>query len=73
MIVTAFYRHERRLEKGHKTVLDAYGAEGPEEFFAVAIEAFFEKPSALQDDEPELYEQLSMLLKLDPVRWSKNV
>jgi len=73
VIVTAFYRHERRLEKGRKTVLDAYGAEGPEEFFAVAIEAFFEKPSALRDDEPELYEQLSMLLKLDPVRWSKNV
>jgi len=69
VIVDAFQRHTARLEQGRRTVLDAYGATGPEEFFAVAIEAFLEKPRALKEDEPALYDQLSQLLRLDPVAW----
>jgi Mlc titration factor MtfA (ptsG expression regulator) len=36
------------------------------EFFAVATEAFFEKPAALRRDQPELYRLLVDFYKLDP-------
>lgn len=49
----------RNVESGQKTVLNAYGAIGPEEFFAVAAEAFFEKPAALKDEDPAVYQQLA--------------
>jgi len=68
-IVDAFERHLWQVQAGRRTVIDAYGAEGPEEFFAVSIELFFERPEALQAEEPELYAQLVALLGLDPVRW----
>jgi Mlc titration factor MtfA (ptsG expression regulator) len=46
-------------EKGHATVLDEYGAENAGEFFAVATEAFFEKPRQLRLRHERLYELLS--------------
>ena len=51
------------------TVLDDYGAGKPEEFFAVAVEVFFERPLDLKNQEPAVYEQLSALFRLDPVMW----
>jgi Mlc titration factor MtfA (ptsG expression regulator) len=45
--------------RGGKTVLDKYGATNEAEFFAVATEAFFEKPTLLQARHPELYEELA--------------
>ena len=42
-----------------KTVLREYGATNEAEFFAVASEAFFEKPTTLRRKAPELYEQLA--------------
>ncbi len=65
----SYKRHIKKVEAGHKTLLDAYGATLPEEFFAVAVEAFFEKPAALQKEEPEVYAQIKDLLQLDPVVW----
>ncbi|MEO5721425.1 MAG: zinc-dependent peptidase [Chthoniobacterales bacterium] len=35
-------------ETGIATLLDGYGATNPAEFFAVATEAFFERPHALR-------------------------
>lgn len=58
-------------EKGKKDVLQAYGATNPAEFFAVATEAFFEKPKQLQKKHPELYEQLKDFFHLDPLEWRK--
>lgn len=66
----AYKVHVRRVESGHKTLLDAYGAEGPEEFFAVAVEVFFEKPTALRREEQAVYEQLAELFRLEPVTWA---
>lgn len=66
---TAYEAHVHNVEAGHKTVLDAYGAEGPEEFFAVAVEAFFEKPAILKHKEPAIYEQLALLFRLKPETW----
>ena len=51
---------------GRATVLDAYGATNPAEFFAVATECFFEKSRTLRDRHPALYEVLSDYYHQDP-------
>ncbi|WP_050602140.1 zinc-dependent peptidase [Ruegeria sp. 6PALISEP08] len=67
--LTAYDAHVQAVEMGRPTVIDPYGAEGHEEFFAVSVEVFFERPKALRTSDPEVYEQLSKLFHLDPVRW----
>lgn len=57
------------VQRGSKTVMDAYGATSPEEFFAVATETFFEKPRQLKKKHPELYSQLQNFYQLDPATW----
>src|SRR5712692_6081390 len=42
-------------ETGISTLLDTYGATNPAEFFAVATEAFFERPIMLRAQHPRLY------------------
>lgn len=66
---TAYQSHVQHVQAGEKAVFDAYGAEGHEEFFAVAVEVFFEKPKVLKHREPAVYEQLSMFFQLDPATW----
>ncbi len=56
----------RDLEQHRRTILDEYAATNPAEFFAVATEAFFEKPAALRRRHPELYEQLKGFYQQDP-------
>ena len=53
----------------HRSVLDPYGATNPAEFFAVATEAFFEKPCQLLKHHPRLYEEFKNYYKLDPAQW----
>jgi Mlc titration factor MtfA (ptsG expression regulator) len=69
VFLASYERHLKNVESGRKTVLDAYGATNHQEFFAVAIEVFFEKPERLQAEEPDFYAQLSELLQLDPISW----
>ncbi len=69
VFIAAFDRHVENVERGRRTVLDAYGATSHVEFFAVAVEVFFEKPGQLKREEPHVYEQLSQLMRLDPVGW----
>ena len=69
VFLTAYDAHVQAVEHGQHTVIDPYGATGHEEFFAVSVEVFFEKPQALKRDVPEVYEQLSKLFHLDPVNW----
>jgi Mlc titration factor MtfA (ptsG expression regulator) len=45
--------------------LRAYGATNEAEFFAVATEAFFERPRALADEHTDLYAVLARFYKLD--------
>ena len=54
------------IARDRKTALRAYGATDPAEFFAVATEAFFEKPRALRRRHPSLYEQLRGFYRQDP-------
>ncbi|MBU1700417.1 MAG: zinc-dependent peptidase [Candidatus Eisenbacteria bacterium] len=66
----AFTELRDEIAKGHQTVLDAYGATNPAEFFAVATECFFEKPQALQKRHPELYDQLQTFYHQDPATYN---
>ena len=54
----------QRLRSGESD-LDAYGATDPAEFFAVATEAFFERPRQLREKHPDLYQRLSQFHRLD--------
>jgi hypothetical protein len=61
--------HFDRLGEGRRPerkVLRDYGATNPAEFFAVATEAFFEKPSQMRRHTPELYDRLVAFYGLDP-------
>ena len=63
---------EQRVRTGDNHVLDDYGLESPEEFFAVATESFFEKPKAMKDRLPDLYEQLKRFYCVDPANWRQT-
>ena len=52
-----------RVEAGEETLIDPYGAEAPEEFFAVAVEAFFVAPVEMKKEQPALYRLLSDFFK----------
>jgi len=52
--------------EAHKSVLRSYGATNEAEFFAVATEAFFERPTRLRDRHPELYAMLVDTYGQDP-------
>jgi MtfA peptidase len=56
-------------DEGKRTIIDEYGATNPAEFFAVATEAFFERPRALQKRHPALYEELKRFYRQDPLSW----
>jgi hypothetical protein len=58
-----------RLRREPSEVIDAYGASDPAEFFAVATEAFFERPQALATDAPAVYRELAQLYRLHPLAW----
>ncbi|MCL4215792.1 MAG: zinc-dependent peptidase [Candidatus Hydrogenedentes bacterium] len=62
----AYDRHVRAVERGRDTVIDPYGADAPEEFFAVCVEAFFEIPRDLQRHEPVVYSLLQRYFHQDP-------
>jgi len=57
---------------GIPTLLDSYGATNPAEFFAVATEAFFERPVALRRNRPQLYDQLQRYYLQDPSAYSSE-
>ena len=58
------------VKDGSRTVIDAYGAGNPAEFFAVATECFFEKPKQLCKKHLELYAALEQFYKQNPAAWA---
>ena len=62
----------RASDEGRPSVLDDYGAENPAEFFAVATEAFFERPIALRAKHVALYEELRAFYQQDPASWDSR-
>jgi hypothetical protein len=59
-------------EAGIPTLLSTYGASNPAEFFAVATEAFFERPLALRRYHPRLYQELQRFYRQDPALYSSE-
>ncbi|MBL8276632.1 MAG: zinc-dependent peptidase [Pelomonas sp.] len=55
-----------RVDAGEPTLIDPYGAEAVEEFFAVAVEAFFVAPAAMRSEEPAMYALLAGFFRQDP-------
>ncbi|MEO7338483.1 MAG: M90 family metallopeptidase [Caldimonas sp.] len=58
-LAVEFERFVCRVDAGEDTLLDPYGAEAIEEFFAVAAEAFFVAPDDVRAEEPLTYDLLS--------------
>lgn len=65
-IDTEFERFCRAVELGQDTLLDPYGAEGVDEFFAVAVEAFFVSAVAMRAAHPTLYALFAGYFAQDP-------
>lgn len=61
-----FDRFSERVACGYDTAVDPYGAQSPDEFFAVATEAFFITPRALKEEQPALYRLFSSYFRQDP-------
>ena len=55
-----------RVDAEEETLLDPYAAEAPEEFFAVAAEAFFVAPVEFRIEHSALYELLRGYFQQDP-------
>lgn len=68
-MLDAYHGHVERVQSGHHSLIDPYGATNHQEFFAEAVVTFFEKPRAMQREEPALYAQLAELFALDPAEW----
>jgi Mlc titration factor MtfA (ptsG expression regulator) len=63
---TAFEQLAAQVEVQADTLLDPYGASGPEEFFAVASESFFVNAAAMKKEHPDVYGMLSRFYRQDP-------
>jgi len=63
----AYQRLRDDIEAGRPHVLDSYAATNEAEFFAVAVETFFERPRRLQREEPGLYDTLRAYFRQDPL------
>lgn len=61
-----FENLKEKTEAGRRSLIDAYGATNPAEFFAVATEHFFEQPRQMKERKPELYAQLVAYYRQDP-------
>ncbi|PWT77837.1 MAG: hypothetical protein C5B59_02985 [Bacteroidetes bacterium] len=56
-----------RMRAGETTLLDKYAVSSFEEFWAVSIETFFERPFPFREQLPEVYFGLCNLLNQDPL------
>jgi Mlc titration factor MtfA (ptsG expression regulator) len=73
MVLQATYRRFcRRVDTGRQTLLDPYAASGPDEFFAVASEAFFVTPEALRAEHPAMYRMLARFYGQDPAAYDEG-
>ncbi|MEB2777772.1 zinc-dependent peptidase [Algoriphagus sp. D3-2-R+10] len=61
-----------RINAGIITVFRSNGGINDDEFFAVALETFFEKPHEFFDYNPELYGTLVRLMQQDPRVWIRK-
>ena len=65
-VMSAHFLRLRSRGPRRRALLRQYGATNEAEFFAVATEAFFEKPDAMKDRAPDLYAELTRFFGRDP-------
>jgi Mlc titration factor MtfA (ptsG expression regulator) len=65
-LMPEYDRFCERVVCGYETVLDPYGAEALDEFFAVGSESFFVTPQPLKEEQPALYRLLASYYRQDP-------
>ncbi|MEX2365900.1 MAG: zinc-dependent peptidase, partial [Pseudohongiellaceae bacterium] len=57
----------KRIEQGQPVAIDHYAATAPAEFFAVLSEVFFEQPEVIRGHYFEVYDQLKLFYRQDPL------
>ncbi len=67
-VMSGHYFRLREAKRPEQRVLDDYGAKNEAEFFAVATEAFFEKPLQMKQHTPDLYDALRAFYGWDPAQ-----
>jgi MtfA peptidase len=60
------------MQEGNKTLLGDYAAVNYHEFWAVAVETFFDNPVRLKHELPDLYEAMTRLLNQDPLNFASG-
>jgi Mlc titration factor MtfA (ptsG expression regulator) len=60
-----FDAFRRQVDAGVETALDPYAAEAPDEFFAVASEAYFSAPGLLRQAHPEIHRELRAFYRVE--------
>jgi Mlc titration factor MtfA (ptsG expression regulator) len=68
-LMPEYDRYCERIVCGHDSVIDSYASEAPDEFFAVASEAFFVTPGALKAEQPVVYRLLATFYRQDPAQY----
>lgn len=57
-----------KIRNGEKTIFRPYASTNNQEFFAIAVENFFERPDIMKGYNDELYQTLTSLLLQDPLQ-----
>ena len=65
-VMTRHFLRLRQRGPRRRALLRQYGATNEAEFFAVATEAFFEKPATMKARAPDLYEELARFYRQRP-------
>ena len=65
------YREIHKMEDGESDFFRSYAATNSQEFFAVAVENFFERSKEFHGWNPEMYNTLAQMLNQDPLRFGK--
>ena len=65
----AFARHRGLVDRGREVLFDEDAAENPAEFFATAVELFFEYPADLAAEYVDIHTVLSEYLAVNPAAW----
>jgi Mlc titration factor MtfA (ptsG expression regulator) len=60
---------QHRLRNDEPSLIGAYAATNPGEFFAVVSETFFERPGELAREHPSLYSEFSGFYRVNPLSW----
>lgn len=72
-LTSAYQALDAWVRRGFPPPLDPYSLESPAEFFAVASETFFETPKVLLEFDQELYRQLRLFYRQEPLASQPNL